>query len=412
MTDVDLLIEGASEVVVGPDHPEDTIQDGSVVIRDDTIVDVGSTGAISRAYPADNVATTIDASGRTVLPGFVDSHTHALFAGDRSDEFAAKLRGKTYQEILAEGGGIYRTVDSVREASAAELRENLLAQLDRMLAHGTTTVEVKTGYGLTLESELQLLEIIRDADERHPIDVVPTLLAAHAVPRDVDAAEYVNVVIEDVIPAAADQGIAVFNDVFCDEGAFTVEQSREILETGKAYGLTPKIHAEELAHTGAAQLAAEVGAASADHLLQAKRDDIEALFEADVTPVLLPGTAFGLGGDYADANAFFEVADRTGNDTAPVAIATDHNPNCYSQSMGFASTVGCVGMGMAPRRAIAAMTRGGAKALNMASDAGTLSPGAPADVVVVDAPTAVHVPYNFGVNTVETVIKGGSVVHD
>ena len=406
---VDLLLHDASEVLVDPDEQ---LENASVVVDDSEVVATGPATEIEREYPRENASRTVDASGRAVIPGFVDSHTHALFAGDRSDEFAAKLRGKTYQEILAEGGGIHRTVEAVREASRETLLDNLLAELDVLLAHGTTTVEVKSGYGLDLDIELLMLDVIAEADDRHPVDVVATFMGAHAVPRQEDADEYVDRVVDEFLPAVAEQGVASFNDVFCDEGAFTVEQSRRVLEAGAEYGLTPKIHAEELARTGAAQLAADVGAASADHLLMATREDAEALYEAGVTPVFLPGTAFGLDTEYAHADEFLAVADEMGVDAPAIAIASDLNPNCYAQSMGFASTLACVGMKLPPMDALAAATVGGARALNRSDGLGTLREGAPADVAVVDAPTAVHVPYNFGVNTVDTVIKGGRVVHE
>jgi len=405
----DLLLHDAAEVLVGPD--EQALEGASVVIDGGEILAVGPAAEIERRYPRENAARTIDAAGRAVIPGFVDSHTHALFAGDRSDEFAAKLRGKTYQEILAEGGGIHRTVDAVRAASRETLLDNLLAELDVLLAHGTTTVEVKSGYGLDLETELLMLDVIDEADDRHPVDVVATFMGAHAVPRDADADAYVDRVVDEFLPTVADQGIATFNDVFCDEGAFTVEQSRRVLEAGAEHGLTPKIHAEELARTGAAKLAADVGAASADHLLMATREDAEALFEAGVTPTFLPGTAFGLDTEYADAEAFLAVADDLDVASPPIAIASDLNPNCYAQSMGFASTLACVGMKLSPTDALLGATAGGAHALNRTDGLGTLREGAPADLAVVDAPTAVHVPYNFGVNTIETVVKGGRVVH-
>jgi imidazolonepropionase len=406
---VDLLLHDASEVLVDPDEQ---LENASVVVDDGEVVATGPATEIEREYPRENASRTVDASGRAVIPGFVDSHTHALFAGDRSDEFAAKLRGKTYQEILAEGGGIHRTVEAVREASRETLLDNLLAELDVLLAHGTTTVEVKSGYGLDLDIELLMLDVIAEADDRHPVDVVATFMGAHAVPRQEDADEYVDRVVDEFLPAVTEQGVASFNDVFCDEGAFTVEQSRRVLEAGAEYGLTPKIHAEELVRTGAAQLAADVGAASADHLLMATREDAEALYEAGVTPVFLPGTAFGLDTEYANADEFLAVADEMRVDAPAIAIASDLNPNCYAQSMGFASTLACVGMKLPPMDALAAATVGGARALNRSDGLGTLREGAPADVAVVDAPTAVHVPYNFGVNTVDTVIKGGRVVHE
>jgi len=327
-----------------------------------------------------------------------------VFAGDRVDEFAAKLRGKSYQEIQAEGGGILSTVRAVREASLEELTRNLLDHLDVMLAHGTTTAEVKSGYGLSLESERRLLEAVREADERHPIDLVPTFLGAHAVPEGTDPDAYVDEVVDEQIPAVADADLAVFCDVFCDEGAFTREQSRRVLEAGLDHGLAPKIHAEEFERLGGAQLAADLGAVSADHLLQATPDDAAAMAEAGVTPVLLPGTAFTLGTDYADPTLFEDAGSR-------VALATDFNPNCYSQSMEFAMALACNGMRMTPTAALLGATRHAAEALAMDDGTGTLREGAPGDLVIADVPRFEHVPYNAGVRTTETVIKGGEVVH-
>jgi imidazolonepropionase len=398
---LDAVVHGASEVFVGPE-PDRVIEDGAVAVADGAVVAVGPTDEVTREYPPENASENVDAGGRAVVPGFVDSHTHGSFAGDRSDEFAAKLRGKTYEEIMAEGGGILRTVRAVRAASDERLLDNLLGHLDVMLAHGTTTVEVKSGYGLDRETELRLLEVVDRADREHPVDVVPTFMGAHAVPEDRDADDYVDEVVDDQLPAVADQGVAEFCDVFCEEGVFSVEQSRRVLEAGAEYDLTPKVHAEELSHLGGAQLAAEVGAASADHLLFATEDDAEALAEAGVTPVLLPGTAFSLGADYADPDLFQEAG-------ATVAVASDFNPNCHSQSMQFAVALACVGMGMPPAEAVAAATHGGALALDR-PDRGTLREGAPGDLAVVDAPSHVHVPYNFGVNTVTTVFKGGERV--
>ncbi|MFB6361534.1 MAG: imidazolonepropionase, partial [Halobacteriales archaeon] len=358
---------------------------------------------VTTAYPPENADHAIDASGAAVVPGFVDAHTHGLFAGDRSDEFAAKLRGKSYQEILEEGGGILRTVGAVREASTDRLLENLLGHLDTMAAHGTTTVEVKSGYGLDTETELRMLEVIDRANAAHPVEVVPTFMGAHAVPEDRTADEYAEAVIDDQLPAVESQGIAEFCDVFCEEGVFTVEQSRRVLEAGREHGLTPKVHAEELTHLGGSQLAAEVGAASADHLLHATEADIEALVSADVTPVLLPGTAFGLGAEYPDLERFRAAG-------APVAVATDFNPNCHTQAMGFALALACVECGFTPAEALVAGTRNGALALDR-RDRGTLQPGDRGDLAVLDAPSHVHIPYSYGVNRVEQVLIEGRPVH-
>jgi imidazolonepropionase len=404
---LDAVVYGASEVLVGPNADGSgavTVTDGAVAIADGRVVAVGPTDAVTREYPPEEAVAAVDASGGTVLPGFVDSHTHALFAGDRSDEFAAKLRGATYADILAEGGGILRTVRAVREASDETLLRGLLDRLDTVLATGTTTLEVKSGYGLDTETELRMLAVLAEADARHPVDVVPTFMGAHAVPEGREADEYVDEVVDEQLPAVAEQGVAEFCDVFCEEGVFSVAQSRRVLEAGTAHDLTPKVHAEELTHHGGAALAAELGAASADHLLHATHEDARVLAETDVTAVLLPGTAFSLGAEYADPARFREAG-------ATVAVASDFNPNCYAPAMPFAATLACVGMGMAPDEAVLAATHGGASALDRA-DRGTLREGALGDCLVLDAPSHVHVPYRFGDTPVAAVLKRGVVVRD
>jgi len=401
---LDLVVYEASEVLVVDEAGVDPHEDAAVAVVDGEVAAVGDTAAIVREYPPANAERAVDARGRTVLPGFVDPHTHAVFAGDRSDEFAAKLRGKSYQEITAEGGGIPRTVRATRAASEAELLGTLLGHLDTMLAHGTTTAEVKSGYGLDVETELRLLDVVARADARHPVDVVATFMGAHAVPEGRGTDDYVRSVVDDQLPAVATQGVAEFCDVFCEAGFFDVEQSRRVLEAGLDHGLAPKVHAEELAHVGGSQLAAAVGATSADHLLHATAADAAALADAGVVPVLLPGTAFSLGADYADPALFADAG-------APPAVATDFNPNCHSHSQPFATTLACVGMGMAPADAVRAVTREAAGALDRPGR-GRLREGAPADLVVVDAPSHVHVPYQFGVNLVDVVLKDGAVVHE
>lgn len=408
MPDLDTLVYDASEVVVGPaagteEATLETYEDAAVAVVDGEVATVGDSDEVRREYPPKNADTAVDASGQTVIPGFVDPHTHAVFAGDRSDEYAAKLRGQTYQEILDAGGGILRTVEAVRESRTEDLAANLREQLDLMLVHGTTTAEVKTGYGLDTETELRLLDAIEQAASEHPVDVVGTFMGAHAVPNEVSREGYVDEVVDEQLPAVADHPVAEFCDVFCEAGVFTVEQSRRVLEAGREHGLQPKIHAEEFTRLGSAQLAADLGAVSADHLLHANDEDAVALAEAGVVPVLLPGTAFAVDEDYAAASRFRQAG-------APVALATDLNPNCYSQSMGCAVSLACSGMGMRPADALVAATRNAALAIDHADGTGTLREGSAGDLAVVDGPTHVHVPYNFGVNTVQAVLKAGEVV--
>ncbi|WP_330632255.1 imidazolonepropionase [Halocatena halophila] len=402
---IDLLIHDAAELLTGPtDGTLKPIEDGAVAIDDGTIVAAGKNEAVTEAYPPASATQTIDASGQTLAPGFVDSHTHALFGGDRSDEFAAKLEGTSYQEIADDGGGILRTVRATRSASDDVLLDRLRATLDTMVAHGTTTVEIKSGYGLDVETELRMLSLIERAGETHPVDVIPTFMGAHAVPEDESTSTYVDQVVTEQLPAVEAQGIAQFCDVFCEDGVFDVAQSRRILSAGIDHGLTPKIHAEEFVHLGGAALAAEIGATSADHLLKATDDDRTALIEAAVTPVLLPGTAFTLDAAYADARAFLDAG-------GSVALATDFNPNCHSPSMPMTVALGCVGMRMTPLESMTAATVWGARALDLTeTGVGTIQQGAPADLVVLDGPTHVHVPYSFGVNPVATVVKDGAVV--
>lgn len=405
MTDTDTVVHGAEEVVAGPgdDGPVEVHGDATVVIEGGEVRAVGPTDRLTREYPPENAAVAIDAGGQTVLPGFVDAHTHAVFAGDRADEFAARLRGVSYQELLAEGGGIHRTVRAVRDADEGTLRKGLLSALDTMLAHGATTVEVKSGYGLAVEPELKLLRAVAAADDRHPVDLVPTFLGAHAVPEGVDRSSYVERVIDEQLPAVADAGVATFCDVFCDEGAFTREESERILRAGLDHGLDAKIHADEFARLGGATLAAELEATSADHLLRSSAADAEALATAGVVPTLLPGTALTLGADFADPDRFLAAG-------AWPAVATDYNPNCLAPSMAFALQLACHGMGMSPGAAIRGVTAAGADAVGRPAR-GRLEPGAPGDLLVVDAPSHEHVPYALGVNPVKTVVKGGAVVH-
>ncbi len=374
----------------------------AVLVRGGRVEEVGDSDALRKKWLGS--VPTLNAGGRAATPGLVDAHTHAAFAGDRVHEFVLRTQGATYAEILRAGGGILNTVRATREATRAELLKALLARLDRMVEHGTTCAEVKSGYGLDKDTELRLLEVVREAAERHPVDLVPTFLGAHAVPPEfASAAEYARFVADEVLPAAADR--AEFVDVFCDEGAFDVASSRRVLEAGRDLGLRVKVHADELAHSGGSRLAAELGAASADHLLHADAKDAEALASSGVAPVLLPATALSLGAPFANARRLIDAG-------SAVALGTDLNPNCYTESMPFVTSLACLGMRMTPAEAIAAATINAAAAVGRDRDCGSLEPGKAGDLVVWDAPTVAHVPYRMGVNLAWKVVKLGEVVVD
>ncbi len=348
-----------------------------------------------------------NAGGKALLPGFVDPHTHLVFAGWRERELAMKLAGKSYLEILAAGYGILSTVKATRSASVQELASLAKKTLDRMLVHGTTTVEAKSGYGLTTESEIRQLEAARLAAAEHPVDVVSTFMGAHAIPPEYkDAPEaFVDLVIEEMLPAVAQRGLAVFCDVFCEEGVFSIEQSRRILRAAEKLGFQLKIHADELVPLGGAQLAAELGATSADHLLYASVEGIKAMAEAGVVAVLLPGTSFTLrSSQRPNVQAMLEAG-------VPIALATDFNPGtCPTESMQIVQTLAWQSLGLTPAQALAASTINSAHAIGVAQRVGSLEVGKAADFVIYDAPNLDFVAYHFGVNLAQHVFKQGSLV--
>jgi imidazolonepropionase len=336
----------------------------------------------------------VDAGGVAVLPGLVDCHTHLVFAGERSDEFAARLRGEPYT-----GGGVRTTVAATRAAGDEELRTLARARLDRFASFGVTTVEAKSGYGLTPEQELRILEISRGLG--HPVDVVPTFLGAHVCPPEHDAEEYVELVCE-MMPKV--RGLAEFADVWCDRGAFDLGASREVLEAARAAGLRLKIHAEQLGHTGGAQLAAELGATSADHLEHATDQDADALAHAGVIGVLLPGASMMTGAPFAPARTLIERGVR-------VALSTDFNPGTsYSENLQLTVALACAHLRMTPEEAILGVTRHAAAALAREGKIGSLEPGAAADVAILDARHEVDLAYHYGVNLARTVVKRGSPI--
>ncbi len=413
-----LLVEHAEELVTAAgasqrpkvgDQLRDlgVIRDGAVAAAGGRIVAVGATAEVrSRVRLADD-AVVLDASGKTVLPGFVDPHTHLVYAGSREAEFVLRLMGRSYREILAAGGGILTTVDATRRASCEQLVDSAARRLDTMLAHGVTTVEVKSGYGLTTRDEIKILEAIRQLGRRRPVRLVATFLGAHALApeyRD-DPEAYVELVIREMIPEVASRRLAEFCDVFCEEGVFSVEQSRRILEAARQAGLRPKLHADEIAPLGGAELAAEVGAVSADHLVHVSERGIRRLAEAGVVAVLLPVTTLFLMGErYAPARSLIDAG-------VAVALATDSNPGTSpTESMALAISLACLKLRLLPSEAIAAATINAAHAVGRAHEVGSLEVGKRADLVVVAAPNHWLIPYKVGVNLVETVIVDGRVV--
>jgi imidazolonepropionase len=381
------------------------IRNAGLAVKDGRIVAVGKTSDITKAFKAENV---IRANGKIVLPGFVDPHTHLVFAGSREDEFQMRVEGAYYMVILSSGGGILKTVKETRKASAEKLVDFGLKTLDIMLEHGTTTVEAKSGYGLTMKDELKILEAMKRLDQLHAVDVVPTFLGAHAVPPEYQgsAVNYVNFVIEEMMPKIAEKGLAEFCDVFCEKGVFSLEQTRRILIAGKNHDLKPKVHADEMSLLGGAELAADIEAVSADHLLFSSDEGIKAMATKGVVGVLLPASAFSLmSGRYADARKMIELG-------VPVALGTDFNPSCWVENQQLIIGFACHFMRMTAAEAITAATINAAHAIGRANEVGSLEVGKKADAVVLDVPNHKFLGYRFGVNLVDKVVKNGRVVVD
>lgn len=415
--EADLLIVHAAQLLTlaGPNDRPRTgtalaevglVEDGALAAADGVIVAVGPTAQVMDEVAPGPGAQVIDAAGRVVLPGLVDPHTHLIFAGSRADEFERRLAGATYQEISSAGGGIASTVQATRAASEDQLLESGRQRLDRLLAHGTTTVEVKSGYGLTVEDELKCLRVAHRLSASHEVDLIPTFLGAHTVPPEHrnDPDGYVRLVIDEMLPAVVEEDLAEFCDVFCEASAFTPEQSRAVLEAGLEAGLDPKIHADELSDLGGAALAADLEAVTADHLLCASDDGLAAMANAGTIAVLLPGTAFFLGLPYARARRMIEIG-------VAVAVGTDFNPGTSpTYSMPMAVALACLGMRLTPAEAIAASTINAAHAIGAAEEVGSLEAGKAADVLILDLPDYRHLPMHFGVNPVHVAIKRGQVV--
>jgi imidazolonepropionase len=409
---VDLLVHSAAQLATcaAPDGPKrgaamrdvGLIPDGAVAVADGEIVAVGPTADLRAGFTA---RQTLDASGKVVCPGFVDPHTHAVYAGDRAAEFEMRIRGASYMEILQAGGGILSTMQATRAATVEQLVAAARPRLDAMLALGTTTVEVKTGYGLDTASELKMLHAIAALDATHPADLVPTFLGAHAVPPEYQgrAGDYVNLVVEEMLPAVRDWSF--FCDVFCEANVFDRDQSRRVLEAGLALGLLPKIHADEFTSLGGAALAAELGAVSADHLDVTPPAEIEALAASNTVGVVLPAVNFNLGSaHYADARAMVDAG-------VALAVATDLNPgSAPCPSMPLVMAITCRYQRLLPAEALNAATVNAAHAVGLGGRIGSIEAGKQADLLIVNAPNYCHLAYQFGVNLVEGVVKRGKLV--
>ncbi len=402
----DLIIANAAQVLTCVPSPRDLvgrIENGSVAIAGERIIAVGPAAAVESQVNAAS-ATRIDAAGKIVAPGFVDSHTHLVFGGSRAQEYAAKMT-RTAAEVKALGipAGILATVDMTRAESVDALTASAADRLRRMSAYGTTTVESKSGYGLTLPDELKMLEVNRRLQASQPIDILSTFLGAHDFPRDVPPDRYVEIVINEMIPQVAEQKLAVFCDVFCDEGNYTVEQSRRILEAGLAAGLKPKIHTDQYSQIGGALMAADLGVVSADHLNYTERPLMRKLAEANVVGVVTPALDFAVKHPRPfDARAMMAEG-------MTLALATDLCPGCWCESMQLVMQFACRLYRFSPEEALVASTVGGARALAL-NDRGTLEAGKLADIQIWNVPTFEDVIYWLGNNAVEAVIKRGKIV--
>jgi len=413
MIEVDLVIKNAQELLTLSSSFKEAsglgmIQQGAVAIKAGRVFWVGRTEELSQKFFLNRDGGEIDARGKVVMPGLIDAHTHLIFAGSRENEFEQRIQGLSYQEIAERGGGILSTVEATRKASFDELLFLGKRRLDRMLSKGVTTLEAKSGYGLSLQSELKILKAMKALQESHPIDIVPTFLGAHTFPKEFreDRAGYIHLLAIEMIPQVAQEGLAEFCDVFCEEKAFTSEESKKILEAGKRYGLKPKIHADQLSPGGGAELAAEVNAFSADHLEYVSREGIRKMVEKGVTAVLLPGASF-----FLSTKKFPPARDLIEQGVA-VCLATDLNPgSSMTESLPLMLTMGCTMYKMLPKEVIRAATIHAARAIGREKEIGSLEVGKQADIILLDIPNYHYLPYHFGVDHVELVIKKGKIVY-
>jgi imidazolonepropionase len=414
-----LLITGASQLLTvhgrGPRRGAvlsdlGIIKDGALLVRDGLIAMVGTRTKIE-AMPEAAFAEKLDLGGRVVLPGFVDSHTHLIHAASRAEEYELRIAGASYEEIARKGGGILNSVKMLRATTSEALKQRARRALAQFAAYGTTTIEAKSGYGLDVASELKILRLLKELAAEQPVDIVSTFLGAHVVPAEYRTTparvkRYIALLTEKLIPEVAKEKLAEFCDVFCDRGAFTREQAKQILDEGKRHGLTPRLHAEQLTRTGAAQLAVKLGAASCDHLEQVNSSDIATLAKSQTVATLLPGCDFHLGlKRYAPARKLIDAG-------TIVALATDYNPGTSpTMSMPMILSLACSQLRMTPAEAITAATSNAAHALRREKDIGSLGVGKFADLAVFEVADYREIPYYFGINTCCMTLKRGVVVH-
>lgn len=386
------------------------IENGALLVSDGAIVAIGPRQKVE-AHPLARNAQPLDAAGRVVIPGFVDSHTHLVHAASRAEEYELRITGASYEEIARRGGGILNSVSKLRAATSDPLKRRALATLEQFAAYGTTTIEAKSGYGLDAVSELKILRLQKDLSAAQPMDIVSTFLGAHIIPaefrgRAASAKEYISLLVDQLIPQVAAEKLAEFCDVFCERDAFNVPQAKQILEAGKRHGLKPRIHAEQLTHTGATQLAVKLGAASCDHLEKINRADIRGLAKSNTVATLLPGCDFHLGlKQYAPARALIDAG-------AIVALATDYNPGTSpTVSMSMILSLACTQLRMTPAEAIVAATINPAYSLGRHKHIGSLEVGKLADISIFDVDDYREIPYYFGMNTCHTTIKRGKIIY-
>ncbi|MCD4818815.1 MAG: imidazolonepropionase [Candidatus Cloacimonetes bacterium] len=413
---IDLIIKNAKELLTlsSKANIQNNVDMNNLEIRNNTnvfidnglIIKISNENKYLDFYQSENV---IDASNKVVMPGFVDAHTHPVYVDSRENEFEMRIKGKSYVEISQSGGGIRSSIKAVRDASEDELYDLAYKRILRIISQGTTTLEAKSGYGLSIDSEIKMLNVIKRLNSNLPIDIKSTFLGAHEFPEEYknDKEKYINILINEMLPEVKRQNIAEYCDIFCEKHVFNIEQSRRILNRAKELGFKIRMHADEIEPIGGAELAAEIGAISADHLGATSDEGINAMKKTGVIPILLPGTIFSLGmKKYAPARKMIDNG-------LPIALATDFNPgSCNCDSMQFIITLATLQMKMTVAESITASTINAARSLNLADKVGSIEEGKHADILIMNMPSYKYLPYHFGSNNVETVIKNGKVIYE